>query len=67
MSKTDELDDEIVKLKFVSGIEAQSFAIRDKVLPKMAELRLVVDEAETLTAEKYWPIPTYGDLLFGVK
>ena len=67
LSKTDELDDEIVKLKFVSGIEAQSFAIRDKVLPKMAELRLVVDEAETLTAEKYWPIPTYGDLLFGVK
>ena len=67
LSRTDELDDEIVKLKFVSGIEAQSFAIRDKVLPKMAELRLVVDEAETLTAEKYWPIPTYGDLLFGVK
>ena len=24
-------------------------------------------EVETLTAEKYWPFPTYGDLLFGVK
>ena len=24
------------------------------------------DEAETLTAKKFWPFPTYGDLLFGV-
>ena len=27
----------------------------------------VADEAETQTAEKYWPFPTYGDLLFGVR
>jgi glutamine synthetase len=33
----------------------------------MAELRVVCDEAETVTAEKYWPFPTYSDLLFGVK
>ena len=33
----------------------------------MAELREVADEAETLTAEEYWPFPTYGELLFGVK
>lgn len=67
MLKTEELEDELVKLKFVSGVEKQSAMIRDKVLPKMAELRAVVDEAELFTAEKYWPFPTYGDLLFGVK
>lgn len=33
----------------------------------MAELRVVCDEAEMLTAEKYWPFPTYEKLLFGVK
>ena len=44
-----------------------SAAIRDTVLPKMGELRLACDEAETLTAKKYWPFPTYGDLLFGVR
>ena len=33
---------------------------------RMAELRAVCDEAETLTAASYWPFPTYGDLLFGV-
>lgn len=40
--------------------------IRDVILQKMAELRIVADEAETLTAEKYWPFPTYDKLLFGV-
>ena len=41
--------------------------IRDVVLVKMGELRLACDEAETTTAKKYWPFPTYGDLLFSVR
>ena len=45
---------------------AQAFHIRDEVLEKMAALRALCDEAETLTAADYWPFPTYGDLLFGV-
>ena len=45
----------------------ESAAIRDTVLVKMNELRVPCDEAETLTAKKYWPFPTYGDLLFGVR
>ena len=48
-------------------ITAESYMIRDTVLAKMSELRLPCDEAETLTAKKYWPFPTYGDLLFGVR
>ena len=44
----------------------QAFHIRDEVLCRMAELRAVCDEAETITAAEYWPFPTYGDLLFGV-
>ncbi|WP_419020199.1 glutamine synthetase III [Eubacterium callanderi] len=45
----------------------ESAAIRDKLLVKMNELRVPCDEAEMLTAKKYWPFPTYGDLLFGVR
>ncbi len=41
--------------------------IRDAVLPKMAALRALCDEAERHTAARYWPFPTYGALLFGVK
>ena len=65
--KTDELNEEIMKVKDISDIEEKSYAIRDGVLVKMNELRAVADEAETVTAEKYWPFPTYGDLLFGIK
>ena len=45
----------------------ESAAIRDTVIGKMVALRAVADEAETLTAEKYWPFPTYAELLFGVR
>lgn len=41
--------------------------IRDVVLVRMSELRMACDEAETLTAKKYWPFPTYGELLFGIR
>ena len=61
------LDSAIIKLKTIDDITEASFMIRDVLLQKMAELRVVCDEAETITAEKYWPFPTYGDLLFGVK
>ncbi len=37
---------------------------KDSVIPAMVELRAVADELESLTAKKYWPFPTYGDLLF---
>ena len=61
------LDSAIIKLKTIDDITEASCMIRDVILQKMAELRVVCDEAETVTAEKYWPFPTYSDLLFGVK
>ena len=39
---------------------------KDRVLPKMAELRAVADALELATGKDYWPFPTYADLLFGV-
>ena len=65
--KTDELESALLGLKDCAGVMEESCAIRDTVLSKMAALRTVADEAETLTAEKYWPFPTYGELLFGVR
>ncbi|MBQ8164063.1 MAG: glutamine synthetase III [Clostridia bacterium] len=65
--KTDELEKAIVDTKFAMDIVDEAYKIRDTVLSKMSDLRAVADEAETLTAEKYWPFPTYGDLLFGVR
>ncbi|WP_455611444.1 glutamine synthetase III family protein [Cloacibacillus porcorum] len=39
---------------------------RDKVLPMMGELRSAADEIERFVGEKYWPYPTYGELLYSV-
>ena len=71
---TDEIDDAvktlesaIVKYQGIDDVTKASVFIRDELLQKMAELRVFCDEAETLTAEKYWPFPTYGELLFGVR
>ena len=33
----------------------------------MNELRIVVDEMETHCSARFWPYPSYGDILFSVK
>ena len=62
----DELESALVTLSMSADITAQANFIRDEIIPKMSLVRVPADEAETLTAEKYWPFPTYGELLFGV-
>ena len=38
--------------------------IKDEIINKMNKLRNCVDSMEMITAKKYWPVPTYTDLLF---
>ena len=61
------LDTTLIRLKAIPDVTDAAYVIRDVVLQKMAELRVVCDEAVSITADKYWPFPTYGDLLFGVR
>ena len=65
--RTDELEQALLSVQDAEDIVAESCAIRDAVLPRMAELRIPCDQAELLTAKRYWPFPTYGDILFSVK
>lgn len=65
--KIQELKKSLISLKSTETVCEESAFIRDQVLVKMRELRVPCDEAETITARKYWPFPTYGELLFGVK
>lgn len=37
---------------------------REKIVPKMKELRTFADDLERLVDKKAWPFPTYEDLLF---
>ena len=65
--KTEDLESALLALKDCSDVLEESAAIRDTVISRMASLRTVADEAETLTAESAWPFPTYGELFFGVR
>ncbi len=51
--------------KLPAGRESAA-AFRDTVLPAMKRLRVLSDAMETLTAAEYWPMPTYGELMFRI-
>ncbi len=61
------LTEDLEKYQTIGDVTDAACFIRDDILEKMAELRSYCDKAETLTAKKYWPFPTYSDLMFGVK
>ena len=44
----------------------EKYYSHEEVVKAMEDLRRVVDLAETKVDGKYWPIPTYTDLLFGI-
>ena len=43
-----------------------AFYFRDTVLPDMKGLRTPVDKLEMLVDKEYWPMPSYGDMIFEV-
>jgi glutamine synthetase len=47
-------------------IKAAAMAYRQKVVPAMEAARVSADELEANIGEKYWPYPTYGEMLFYV-
>lgn len=65
-AKTEELSAVIAGHAELTDARELAFYEHDKVIPVMTELRAIADEMETLTAEKYWPFPSYEQLLFGV-
>jgi glutamine synthetase len=46
--------------------EKMALALSERVLPAMQTLRKKVDAMEELTASDYWPLPTYGDMMFRI-
>ena len=46
--------------------EEAAYYYMTQVEAKMDALRRVVDAMEVLTAREFWPVPTYGDILFKI-
>jgi len=66
LKKLTELENVVLESKEEQEILVHATFYREKVYSAMSELRLVVDELETLVARKYWPYPTYGKMLYSV-
>lgn len=66
IKKLKNLEDALLASKEDRELLDQGIFYRDTVISAMSELRLVVDELETLVAKKHWPIPTYAELLYSV-
>ena len=61
------LETNIIKAQNTTSSKLDAAYIwKDDVLVSMEKLRKTVDELETIVDKKYWPMPTYVDLLFGI-
>ena len=54
-------------LAHIDDIVEQANFVRDELLPQMDTLRNYADAAEAVVDAEIWPLPTYGELLFGVR
>ena len=62
----DTLADDIAAEDDVADSLEKATYCRDVLIAHMDIARTVADELETLTAKKYWPFPTYSELLFSL-
>jgi glutamine synthetase len=61
-----ELAAAVAETRTLSDGEVMARGFREKVVPVMVRLRAAVDQLELLVNKAYWPVPTYGDLMFEV-
>lgn len=66
LKKLNMLENALIESKGEKEIHMLACFYRDRIFGAMSELRLIVDELETLVAKKYWPFPTYAEMLYSV-
>lgn len=66
LKKLDILENAMLETKSESDELTLAKFYRDNVFRAMSELRLIVDELETLIARKHWPLPDYAEMLYSV-
>ncbi len=63
---SEDLEKEEKKASAMERGKEQAFYYHDRITVRMSELRKPADELEKLVDKKYWPFPTYAELLFEV-
>ena len=59
----DRLEDKATK---IANTEEAAMVYQGEVNEAMENLRELVDSLEVITAREYWPVPTYGDMTYGI-
>lgn len=61
------LEDDLAATKSLTDLAELADAYKTVILDDMRVLRVSVDEMEAIASSDAWPLPSYGDLLFGVR
>ncbi len=61
------LEKDLAAAKTCADTEAMADYYKDTVIGDMTALRAAVDAMEVIASADHWPMPCYGDLLFGVR
>ncbi len=60
------LEEALTKSEEIEEVGPKSMFYKDTMIPAMDAIRTASDALEAITASDYWPLPTYGDMLFSV-
>ena len=66
-NKIEVLEEKVNAAKGIKDVAERALFYGEEVFNAMNELRAVGDEMEVSTAADYWPYPSYGELLYGVR
>ena len=67
VKRTQSLSDCLMEIKPIQDPYELASAYRARVYPAMTELRCVADNLELICGREYWPLPSYGDMLFSIE
>ena len=60
------LEDLVEEYQHIDSMEKRAHFCYDEIIPAMQALRDPADHLEMIVDKEYWPIPSYGDMIFEV-
>ena len=60
------LEDLVEEYQHIDSMERRAHFCYDEIIPAMQALRDPADQLEMIVDKEYWPIPSYGDMIFEV-
>ena len=61
------LEQDLLNSKSCDGVAELADFFKTVIISDMRQLRIIVDEMETMCEGKQWPYPSYGQILFDVR